>query len=235
METSLKHPHGNTIPLIMVIDPALHIPATICFNQMVVDHPDYRFCIHYPALFDLPSLKLDENICGIIILGSAAYVTEPQSWMKQIVDFALHSLERGTPVLGICFGHQLMGQAFGAVVDYVTPERANLSGIRTVFFESEFLDCAPGSTATLVVTHRQELKTLPPCLEARACSQKVAIEAVRHRTLPYIGVQAHPEASPFFMTEYVAGLAETEIELAREGGKKIVSGFLNSINKRSAR
>ena len=51
---------------------------------------------------------------GIIVTGSPLSVTEQAPWMLQLGDDLLRVAARGTPVLGVCFGHQLLARAVAA-------------------------------------------------------------------------------------------------------------------------
>ncbi len=57
-----------------------------------------------------------EQFAGAIITGSPASLTEPEHWMEIAVEFLRHAAWSGTPVLGVCFGHQLIGAAYGGSV-----------------------------------------------------------------------------------------------------------------------
>lgn len=53
---------------------------------------------------------------GIVISGSPASLTEPEPWMERAAELIRACAEIGTPVLGVCFGHQLAAAAFGGRV-----------------------------------------------------------------------------------------------------------------------
>ncbi|WP_055562539.1 anthranilate synthase component II [Hymenobacter sp. AT01-02] len=107
------------------------------------------------------------------------------------------------PMLGVCLGHQALGEFFGAPLERgAKPMHGKVSDIDWV--EADKL--ADGLPARMPVTryHSLILGALPPSLEALAYTTDMPRElmAMRHRELPLYGVQFHPEA---LLTSY--GLA----------------------------
>jgi anthranilate synthase/aminodeoxychorismate synthase-like glutamine amidotransferase len=98
------------------------------------------------------------------------------------------------PVLGVCLGHQAIGQAFGGrVVRAPVPVHGKPAEIehdgRTIF-----QDLPPRFKAGRYHSLIVERETLPDCLEVSATTPDGLIMALRHRTLPIEGVQFHPES-----------------------------------------
>ena len=51
---------------------------------------------------------------GMVVTGAPASLTQPEPWMENAIELIRQAAETETPVLGVCFGHQLIGCAFGA-------------------------------------------------------------------------------------------------------------------------
>lgn len=114
-----------------------------------------------------------------------------------------------TPILGVCLGHQAIGQVFGGRVVraprifHGKPSVVQHDG-KTIFegLEPSF---EAGRYHSLIV----ERETLPDCLEISASTPNGTIMGLRHRQLKVEGVQFHPES-----------IMTTE-------GKKLLQNFLN--------
>ncbi len=115
------------------------------------------------------------------------------------------------PILGVCLGHQAIGQFFGArVVRAPVPVHGKPTVIhhdgRTIF-ENLKNDFPAARYHSLLV----ERESLPDCLEISAVSSDDLIMGLRHKTFPVEGVQFHPES---ILTE-------------KSAGKNLLRNFLN--------
>ncbi|MCG8618858.1 MAG: glutamine amidotransferase [Desulfobacterales bacterium] len=59
-----------------------------------------------------------EMALGIVISGAHAMVTEEQGWSLALERWVREFVEAGAPVLGICYGHQILARAMGGAADY---------------------------------------------------------------------------------------------------------------------
>jgi anthranilate synthase component 2 len=107
---------------------------------------------------------------------------------------AIHHFAGKLPIMGVCLGHQSIGQAFGGKIIHakqlmhgkVSPVSHHNVGM--------FRDLPNPVTCTRYHSLVIERETLPDCLEITAWTEDGEIMGVRHKTLPIEGVQFHPES-----------------------------------------
>ena len=119
----------------------------------------------------------------------------------------------GVPLLGVCLGHQAIGQAFGGVV-----ERAKrLMHGKTSVIQHDGRGVFAGVPSPFTATRYHSLvvnERLPEVLEATAwTTDQHELMGIRHRTLPIEGVQFHPES---FLTEHGHEMLGNFLKLSRK-------------------
>ncbi len=120
------------------------------------------------------------------------------------------------PVLGVCLGHQAIGQAFGGrVVRAPTMMHGKLSAIHHDG-TGLFAGLSSPFTATRYHSLMLDPATLPDCLEVTARTEDGVIMGVAHRELPLFGVQFHPES------------------IASEHGHDVLANFLRLTGRKKA-
>jgi anthranilate synthase/aminodeoxychorismate synthase-like glutamine amidotransferase len=116
------------------------------------------------------------------------------------------------PILGVCLGHQAIGQAFGGkVVRAGKVMHGKTSQIRHDE-KGIFRGIPVGFTATRYHSLVVERASLPECLSVTAQSEDGEIMGLRHGELPVEGVQFHPEA---LLTEHGHKMLQNFIQGAR--------------------
>ena len=106
---------------------------------------------------------------------------------------AVRSLAGEIPILGVCLGHQVIGEAFGARVVRGRPVHGRTSRIQhrqVGLFSGVPLPLEAARYHSLVV----DPATIPVCLEVSAWTDDGTVMALAHRELPVWGVQFHPES-----------------------------------------
>lgn len=159
--------------------------------------------------------KNDEiSLAEVSELQPKAIIIGPGPCYPQQAGISLMLIEQFAgvvPILGICLGHQAIGQVFGAKV--VQAEQVMHGRISQVYHTGEgvFADIPSPFNATRYHSLLLEKETLPDCLQVTAWTEeqtqewtqkqiedeqgrKKEIMAIRHRTLPIEGVQFHPES-----------------------------------------
>lgn len=209
---------------IAFIDPFIKNPSVHCYNAFVE-----RFSIpltyHMPAALGMEELlKSREGIKGYIVIGSASNVTEPLDWHQPLGEFLLAELLAEKPVLGCCFGHQLLCHMLGSHIEYASSNEEKISGVRSIKITEDFWNFKQNEIFTLGITHRQVVRRLGPGL--RSVGEGLPNDIVIHDTLPLLTTQAHPEASRFFCSFDIPLSDPNHIELAYHDGGKLIARFL---------
>ena len=118
--------------------------------------------------------------------------------------------EAGLPLLGVCLGHQTIGEAFGGKVIRCHEIVHGKMGTMHHKGQGMFRDLPSPFQATRYHSLVVERESLPDCLEITAWLEDGTIMGLRHRTLPIEGVQFHPES------------------IASEHGHQLLRNFLDS-------
>ena len=98
------------------------------------------------------------------------------------------------PILGVCLGHQAIGEAFGGRVIRGRPRCTVRRRTSSTTIARYSPACGRRSVAMRYHSLVVEEQSLPSCLEISASSVDGLIMGLRHRTLPVEGVQFHPES-----------------------------------------
>jgi GMP synthase-like glutamine amidotransferase len=208
---------------IAIVDPFVKGPSVNCFNGLV-NLLGVKATYHMPGPFGVESLLKERNrTTAYIVLGSASHVHENLPWHRPLANFLMEELKNNKPVLGCCFGHQLVCHALGAKVEFITPEETKHMGTRTINITKDFWNFKEGESFLLGVTHRQVVRDLTNGL--MAVGRGMENDLVIHESLPFMGTQAHPEASDHFCTTDIDNLSPPEIAQLQKDGARLIYRF----------
>ncbi|MBA4256177.1 MAG: GMP synthase [Polaromonas sp.] len=148
---------------------------------------------------------------GVVVTGSHAMVTDREPWSETTAAWLAKLVALGVPVLGICYGHQLLAHALGGEVGYHPQglEAGTICVEPTAHAASDPLLGHLGTTPFAAPSaHRQSVHRLPPGATVLARNHFEAHHAFRVGECAW-GVQFHPEFGPDATRTYVRHLADT--------------------------
>ncbi len=146
---------------IAIVDPFVKGPAVNCFNSLV-NLLGVKATYHMPGPFGVESLhKEAPKTKAYIVLGSASHVHENLPWHAPLAEFLVNELKNNKPVLGCCFGHQIVCHALGAKVEFYKADEEKQMGTRSITITDDFWNFKKNETFNLGVTHRQVVRHLP--------------------------------------------------------------------------
>jgi anthranilate synthase/aminodeoxychorismate synthase-like glutamine amidotransferase len=148
-------------------------------------------------------------------LAPRAIVISPGPSAPEHAGISLEVIERlagRVPILGVCLGHQAIGQIFGGKV--VRAKRVMHGKLSQVRHDGDgvFRALPPELTVTRYHSLAVERESLPACLKITAEAEDGEIMGLRHRELALEGVQFHPEA---LLTEHGHRMLQNFIEGAK--------------------
>lgn len=122
---------------------------------------------------------------------------------------AISHFAENIPILGVCLGHQAIGQVFGGEV--VKAERLLHGKTSDIYHDGKTIFATVNDPFRATRYHSLIVKkeSLPDCLEVSAWTDQGEIMGLRHKELPIEGVQFHPES------------------IMTEAGKQLLHNFLN--------
>jgi GMP synthase (glutamine-hydrolysing) len=156
--------------------------------ESVVDHN----CDFHTLPFFSVSPTCLKDYKGIIISGAPILITEED--MAPFIEQAAWIKTAEIPILGICFGHQLIGLLFEAFAD-------RIKECRTINEIESFVDCPILHRLPPVFEMQEdhcECISIPKTFELVANSDECINEVMQHLHKPIYGVQFHPEVSGNF-------------------------------------
>jgi len=144
------------------------------------------------------------DCAGVVITGAHAMVTDDLPWSIALEKWIPGLLAAETPILGICYGHQLLARATGGEVGY-HPQGKEIGTVEVSCLpaaEHDSLFRALPAAFPAHVTHAQTVLALPPGAIRLAANRHEPNHAFRIGKCAW-GVQFHPEYTPKIMRAYI--------------------------------
>lgn len=159
-----------------------------------------------------PILPAPAEFDGLLITGSPAAVYEGHPWIEPLKDLVRRAASARRPSVGICFGHQLMAEAFGGRVE--TSEKGWGVGVHDyeVRGVEDWMRPAAARIAC-VASHQDQVVSPPPGARTLAASDFCPHAALSYAQGPAVSFQMHPE----FSAEYARALLDLRKERFAQG------------------
>jgi GMP synthase (glutamine-hydrolysing) len=160
-------------------------------------------------------LPAADSVSALVITGSPAYVTDLEEWNFSAAEFIKKAYSKQIPMLGVCYGHQLIAWAFGGKVDFHADGREigtvslDLSGAA----QSDPLFQGLPSVIAVNVSHQQSVIELPAAAVRLASNEFDPNHGFRLGESTW-GVQFHPEFSRKITQAYILA---RQIDIDAEG------------------
>lgn len=196
--------------------------------------PDCRFTHDVVSVVNGEELPKAGDLEGIVITGSPAGVYDDFAWMAPLREFIREAYAEGTPMLGICFGHQIMADALGG--DVRKSEKGWGLGRHTyrVVNRPAFMADAP-ETLSIACSHQDQVLAPPAEAEVILASDFTPNAGLAYKSGRALSFQPHPEFADDYtlaLTELRRGRAPDEVvetavaSLAKTSDSPLVNGYI---------
>ena len=184
-------------------------------------------------------------VSGVVITGSAAMVTDLAPWSEYSAAYIQALVHTNIPVLGICYGHQLIAHALGGSVGF-HPGGREIGTTRVSLTQGAASDPLFAGLPDLFpvnVSHSQSITMLPPGSVILASNGFESRHGVRFAANIW-GIQFHPEFDAEVMQAYILDRANTLVEEGKDPDSllrgvretpdavRVLSNFTGIINSR---
>ena len=137
------------------------------------------------------------DVAGVRAMAPQAIVISPGPCTPKEAGLSvalLREMAGEVPILGVCLGHQCVGEAFGAAV--VRAERLMHGKTSPIVHDGRNIFAGLPSPFDAMRYHSLLVgaDSIPPCLEVSARTAEGEVMGLRHRTFPIEGIQFHPES-----------------------------------------
>ncbi|WP_116809238.1 glutamine amidotransferase-related protein [Steroidobacter cummioxidans] len=168
------------------------------FRQLL--GPEYRY-----SYYDVRNGQLPERIDShdaYVITGSASGVYDGDPWIESLKQFIQQSAGQASMV-GICFGHQIMAEAYGGRV--TKSPKGWGAGLHSYDIKrhADWMNSDRGPTLSIPVSHQDQIVELPSDAIVLAASEFTPYAVLEYPQRRAISFQGHPEFSPNYATALI--------------------------------
>jgi GMP synthase (glutamine-hydrolysing) len=166
-------------------------------------------------VFQGEALPEPETVPGVIVTGSSSLLTDRELWSENTARWLARAVALDKPVLGICYGHQLLAHALGGEVRH-NPRGREIGTVDVKLNSHAKTDPLFGSFTDLLhlpVAHLQSVVRVPPHASVLGTSALDPHHIIRYGSAAW-GVQFHPEFDANIVRAYIDASRD---DMLREG------------------
>lgn len=168
------------------------------FRQLL--GPAYRYSYYDVRAGRLPEAA--DRHDAYLITGSASGVYDGDPWIDSLKTF-IQALSGRTPLVGICFGHQIMAEAYGGRV--TKSPKGWGAGLHSYDIKrrAAWMNSDPETRLSIPVSHQDQIIELPQDANVLAASEFTPYAVLEYPQRRSISFQGHPEFSPEYATALI--------------------------------
>jgi GMP synthase-like glutamine amidotransferase len=191
----------------------------------LVPEPLRERYVSYPAMFQaqlqplLPEAEFEtiavealgdaSALDAYLLTGSRHGVYDDLPWIAALKDFIRAAEKLQRPMVGVCFGHQIIAEALGGKVEKAAAGwRVGLEQYTTSLGAP--VQDGDTQTVTMPAFHQDQIVVQPPDTEVVASTAACPFAALRYTAAPILSVQFHPEFSLPYLTDLIACLSQQD-------------------------
>lgn len=185
------------------------------YESIASEHRDFDTWIANGAGVDLRTIQVIDAVAGdalpdpshlraVVVTGSPAMVTDRAPWSERAAAWLAEVVRAETPLLGICYGHQLLAHALGGAVGN-NPRGRQIGTVDVTLTAEAIADPLLGAlrpVSHLPVSHLQSVIQLPPGARLLASTARDPHHAFAVGARAW-GVQFHPEFNATIARGYI--------------------------------
>jgi GMP synthase-like glutamine amidotransferase len=166
------------------------------FRQLL--GPEYQYTYYDVRNSQLPTDRHD----AYLITGSSSGVYDGDPWIDELKTF-VRDVSGQTPLIGICFGHQVMAEAYGGRV--VKSPKGWGAGLHSyeITQRADWMKTDENPTLSIPVSHQDQIAELPKDATILASSAFTPYAVLEYPQRRAISFQGHPEFSPEYATALI--------------------------------
>jgi GMP synthase-like glutamine amidotransferase len=171
----------------------------VMFRRLLAGHPEVELVVYDAVNGEIP---LSPTECDAwLITGSRHSVNDEFNWIRRLEEFIRKTAAVGVPLVGVCFGHQLLAKSLGGTV--VKAERGWGVGVKTVQLADGLGFVPDGVDSFRVInSHQDQIERLPDGGKIIGWNEHCPVSAMTVGS-SMLGIQGHPEMDLDFVRSLI--------------------------------